>query len=283
VWIAARNPVGETTSELSIFNNSETDRRPRTLFAVLVGVDHYPNLGGTCPLSNGCDLQFAGNDAIEFEKALRTKVRPRYRSYKPFLFYNANVQNANASQPDSTDEPTSPKIMEALKTLALAGSEDTIVMFFSGHGTKDRNGEYLLLTSDSQRDINQGTYSNDLPWSKVFKAIKGASGRKLIFLDSCKSGSSFNAEVAKTPDEHIDTYTSTDKPRPSREYPSLSHGAFTAAILRGLRDGKAAIPPSTEVDTWTLGSFLKREVKDLSGGVQTPGLWLANPALVLGD
>jgi uncharacterized caspase-like protein len=118
---------------------------------------------------------------------------------------------------------------------------------------------------------------------KVFKAIKGASGRKLIFLDSCKSGSSFNAEVAKTPDEHIDTYTSTDKPRPSREYPSLSHGAFTAAILRGLRDGKAAIPPSTEVDTWTLGSFLKREVKDLSGGVQTPGLWLANPALVLGD
>jgi WD40 repeat protein len=282
VRIVARNAIGETPFELSIFNNSSTDQRPGTLFAVIVGVDLYPDLT-TCPFSNGCNLQFAGNDAVEFEKVLQTKVAPRYRSYRPALFRNASASfhNGSALQATPTQEPTASRVLTALNMFTSATSKDTVLVFFSGHGLKARDGKYQLFTSDSQFDSNQGKYANYLSWSEVFDIVRKASGRKLIFLDSCKSGMSFNAGVAKTKDDGIDTFASTYSNKPSREYQGLYHGAFTAAILTGLRDGRAAFPPSTEIDTLSLAGFLDREVRRLTGEDQRPSTSLVDTPLLL--
>jgi len=201
-------------------------------------------------------------------------------------------------------------IEDALKNFLPknTGKDDTVVMFFAGHGTPDTD-----LTGNSDDGVEKYIvpYDADLTkiaascipmsqFSDIFSSIR--SKRVVVFLDTCFSGGS--AGKSDTPDVLKRTFSSSE--RSSRgltitskfinkltegpsgygkvlltasqaneqalELPELKHGLFTYYLLDGL-SGKADKDGDGYITLNEVYDFLEERVAMESrkaGGKQTP-------------
>jgi len=161
--------AGLAADSASIYHNS---------FAVLIGINKYPNL----PPSK--QLHWAVNDVTALKRVLVEK----------YDFPEANVTVL-------TDKAASKQgIVKALSALAdrrRVGKEDRILVYFSGHGqtVKTDDGEMgFLLPSDANVDLsdvgNPGPYlETSLDMESLWKYLEGSSAKHaLILADVCYSG-----------------------------------------------------------------------------------------------
>jgi uncharacterized caspase-like protein len=198
---------------------------------------------------------------------------------------------------DKTEKtPTLRNIKWALGTFLArsAKKDDTVVIFFAGHGApevdqrgveRDGLAKYLIPSDADPDDL----YSTALPMDEmqtIFGRVEAE--RMVVFLDACYSGaaggrtfSSKKTRAANLDDQFLERLTRSKgraiitASRPSEvsiELPELGHGIFTYYLVQGLK-GAADLNRDGIITVQELYEYVEQQVSVKSrsvGGNQHP-------------
>jgi uncharacterized caspase-like protein len=155
--------------------------------------------------------------------------------------------------------PTLGKVQSSLQHIsALAKPQDTVLLYFSGHGILEAHSEQpVLCLADTQTDA---LLSTGLSLGKLLKHLGNCAARQqVLWLDACHSGGMTwrGTKGDRTEKTHIApqlveglrqcaarsrgfyAFLSCDRDQKSWEFPQLEHGVFSYFLMRGLQ-GEAA-------------------------------------------
>src|SRR5690606_24095283 len=111
--------------------------------------------------------------------------------------------------------------------------------------------------------------SSLVPWSDIHEAVERAKGRRFLLIDTCHAANAFNASLEKdAADARIVVLAATAANNTAAELDHLGHGAFTYAVLEGLRGG--ANTGGDGVRILGLSDYVDREVRRLTNSRQEP-------------
>jgi uncharacterized caspase-like protein len=213
------------------------------LWSLLVGVNQYQD--AQLP-----SLSYSASDCQGLAEAL-AEATQGFPSKEPIVHHDF-----------ATHPPTLEAVRASLEQIvAAAQPQDTILLYFSGHGVLDRQtGQVVLCLADTSKDhlLQTGLKLPDvlqlLHQSKVH--------RQMLWLDACHSGDltlrGAKGEVTveqpelnparqlvellrqrATQSRGFYALLSCDQKQRSWEFPELKHGLFTYYLMQGLR-GEAA-------------------------------------------
>ncbi len=215
------------------------------LWLLLVGVNEY--LDTSLP-----SLRYPALDCQGLEKAL-------FKATAGFPNKEVIVHHDFAAQPPSLE-----RIRSSLqKIVSQSQPQDSILLYFSGHGVVEPNTqEAVLCFPETRKDdlLNTG-----LPMQELVQILGASSAnQQLVCLDTCHSGDmnllrqngssrdgSMPCLVNATPQltdmlrqraaqsKGFCALLSCDKAQQSWEFPELGHGVFTYYLMQGL-SGEAA-------------------------------------------
>ena len=233
----------------------ETDRQENpSLYVLTVGADTY---APAFP-----DLQFAGVDARSLADELSRQEGGMYSRV-----YVKTLLNRDA---------TKERVFAALKEFDEIGPQDVLLLFFSGHGVRQRNNDgrtrYYYLPAGVTRSTLQ---QRGMAWDDFTGQLARLdAGRVILLLDACHSGDvsggASNEKVASSLAGEVGiVFTSSSGNEFSYEDRSWGHGAFTRALLDGLR-GKADFTGDKVVDWSELQLYVSTAVRTMTKGSQNP-------------
>jgi ankyrin repeat protein len=198
------------------------------LHALVVGVSKYKD--PAIP-----PLELADGDARAFGEFLKTQ-RKLFRDIKVTFRLNEQATKAEVEK-------------FLYYTLHKVGKNDTVILFFSGHGAFDpvRPKDFLFLTYDAEPDY-LGATAVKMSGMEFLKGVEAE--RTLIIADACHSGG-FSQMKPKAPTSGIKQFlkevkgstgcaviTSGKEGQLSWEMPNLKNSVFTHNLIDGLK-GKA--------------------------------------------
>lgn len=221
-------------------------------YALLVGIGAYPHLR---------PLRKTTSDATALHDLLTDPVYAGYPRRNVRLLLDEGASKG--------------AINDALDWLARqVGLEDTVVIFFSGHGAQRiggfEPGEYLCPVEADWYNLRSTAISTD-EFTAALRAL--GAGRVAVFLDACHSGGvgePREADLQVQPGLSEGTYerlasgrgrviiASCRPDEVSWELPEMDNGLFTHYLLEGLR-GKAASRDGT-VRVFDLFTFVSEHV-----------------------
>jgi hypothetical protein len=239
-------------------NGAESLKRQGTAYILAVGVNNYSN-----PRYN---LKYAVADAQEFSAEVKWQQERLKNSNQIEIIWLAD------------SEATKANIMEKLTQLAArVQPEDTVVVYFAGHGTALENRFYLIphdLGYDGPRArLNEAGWQSILAHSisdreleKAFEKID--AGQILLVIDACNSGQALEAEEKRRGpmnskglaqlayEKGMYVMTAAQSYQAAVEAAQLGHGYLTyALVIEGLKNGAADDEPKD-------GTVLLREWLD---------------------
>ena len=151
--------------------------------------------------------------------------------------------------PSFSNMPTRGNILKHLADfLSFPEAQDTVLVFFSGHGFRDDEGRGYLAPIDADR---RNLALKCVPIAEVKRLIGACKARqKVLILDTCHSGTAKGGGVDKAiavgsarlveqvAGKGFVTLASCGPDQESHESPKLGHGVFTYFLADGLT-GKA--------------------------------------------
>ncbi|HEY9600799.1 MAG TPA: caspase family protein, partial [Allocoleopsis sp.] len=231
-------PVGIATSRST--HPSETG--PAKLWLLLVGVNRYQD---ECLPS----LRYSSVDCQGLADAL-------VEATQEFAQKQVKIHHDFASQP-----PNLATVRASLKQISTAARpQDTVLIYFSGHGMLEPNTEQAVLClADTQKD---NLLETGLRVQELLQLLGNcAAHQQLVWLDACHSGGMTLRGATQEPkvepllnptpqlvevlqqraakSKGFYALLSCDRGQQSWEFPELGHGVFTYYLMRGLR-GEAA-------------------------------------------
>jgi WD40 repeat protein len=259
IRVVAVNETGETPVEVAVTHEGEgaLDKRG-TLYILAIGVDKYPHLGKACVALDGktprdCDLTVAGADAKAFAGTMAARLGPLHES---------TVSRVLVNGASPLDTPTAAHILDALGALSHSQPNDTIVLFVSGHGFNEGQN-YRFLPTDAAFSEGALRRSTVVPWVVFQETVEAANGRRILFLDTCHSGNSYNQRLSNDSyAANIIVYSAARWDQEALERGDLGHGLFTYAVVEGVNG--AAKNPAGEVKTEGLRNFLSKRVPEMA-------------------
>jgi WD40 repeat protein len=217
-----------TAKELEVtYDAGAQDRGPK-LYVLAVGIDKYPG---------SLRLEGAVNDANGIIKDFKELGKPPYGMVetRPLLDQQATRQG----------------ILDGLKWLSdKMTAEDTAVVFYAGHGHRDRKThQFFLIPSNVNLDnLAQTAVSG----AELKKELQGVKGKVLVLLDACHSGAiggvrpdgaglteDLQRQLAAE-DCGVVVMCAATSSEEAGENAAARHGYFTQALLEGLEG--AAFP-----------------------------------------
>ena len=138
-------------------------------------------------------------------------------------------------------QATSREVRKALSALRGVGEEDLVVVFFSGHGAKQR-GETCWVTQDAEIDFLADTALTNDQLKKYLDAIP--SKRLVTFIDACYAADTvINQKAVVDVSEVAKAFTgagrvtiaSASGGQESIEAADLKQGIFTYFLVQGLK------------------------------------------------
>lgn len=228
-------------------------RKPK-LYALVAGVSDYDD--------DRLDLAFAAKDAQDFSEALQRQQGGIYR----------DIEIRTLTNPDAD------AFLDGLDWLrAKVTGQDVAILFASGHGVNDRDGDYFYLTRDVDTERLQRTAISQYEIQKILAALPG---KVLAFVDTCHSGNVMGARpgvadvTAVVNDlaaaEHgIVVFASSSAKQLSLENAEWGNGAFTKALVEGM-DGRRDYEQDGQITVHELQLYLSHRVKELTHNRQTP-------------
>lgn len=177
-------------------------------------------------------------------------------------FAGDNVVLLTDEVTDASSQPTRSNILSRLVTfLGLAGPDDTVLFFYSGHGA-EAGGESYLLPIDAKGSLLALT---SIPVKFIKEQLGLCKARKRVLItDACHSGSGKGTEGAMgtsmnrdlfEQSEGLVTLASCGLEEKSYEYPEVKQGAFTYFLVEGLAGSGDAngdgIVTATEANVYT--------------------------------
>ncbi len=138
-------------------------------WAVLIGVEKYTKAN---PLS------FTVNDVRQLSETLQTRGD----------YLKENLLEITDKGATKETQPFKDSILNGLSSwLSKAGPEDTILIYFSGHGFQDKAGKMYLAPIDCDP---QDPSATGIPIELVREKIAGCkAGLRVLVLDACHAGS----------------------------------------------------------------------------------------------
>ena len=246
--IASASPAAAPTYEI----------QPK-LYVLAIGVSQYQRLD--------LRLDHPAKDARDLVQALQDHGKGLYRAVEVRLLTD---EHANKDA-----------ILAGLDWLRRQTTQhDVAVLFLAGHGINDRgNGRYYYLPFEA--DPTQVMRSM-VPGSEIQASLSQIAGKVVLFLDSCHAGNvlgqqrlrggtdvnRFVNELASA-ENGVVVFTASTGSQPSQESPVWNNGAFTKAVVEGLR-GQADFKRSGRVTINMLDLYVSERVKELTSGSQTP-------------
>ena len=132
---------------------------------------------------------------------------------------------------------TAREIVEILSQLkSKIGSNDTFMMFFSGHGTRNGLGDFFLLPNTVNLNSLDTTA---IPWKHISSALNSLPARTILLLDACHSGffhdlTTNDGLVASLSSPNVTIISASKGRQKSWESRELEGGVFSRAALSTL-------------------------------------------------
>lgn len=237
-----------------------------SLRVVAIGIDRYRD--SAIP-----SLRFAKVDAKTLATAAKSIAGYYYESVEV-----SEIVDAAATR-DTI-------IKELNDTLSKVRTEDTVLLYFAGHGTRQKKRFFMVL-SDT---VTSRLESTALEWSTVFNILSRSLGRVVVVLDACHSGQAGSEDLA-TNDEIADQTASrqispmmilaASKGRQeSEELSTVGGGVFTQTLAKAFSVDRGAYDKNADgvIELSELFLGVKKKVHDITNGRQTP--WLVRGGLV---
>lgn len=205
------------------------DRRGK-LYLLALGVGKFLHL------SEDLQLDYAARDAEELAAFFR---REGARHHAEVV---TRVLSDGSGEPPDRD-----RILRALAFVEQARAADTVVIFLASHGVSDAAGNYYFAPRDARlEDLERVTRGRPggapsmVAWSEFFDALRRASGRRLLIVDTCHARrieGTFDAHslAKRSASSLFSLMVAAQGAEPSQELPELGHGLFTAGLLEALR------------------------------------------------
>ena len=202
------------------------------VFLVSVGIADYPETKN--------DLRISDNDAKTIAKV-----------FKATKDASVNVL--------TNKEATQSALLSAMHTMFEdAGSDDEVILYFSGHGTP---GAIVC-------------YDGLLTYQHIFKMLKGCKAtRKIIIADACYAGKmrTSNQQSASYKSQNVMFFLSSRTNETSQET-RYQNSLFTIFLERGLRGG-ADVNKDRRITARELYEFVHTGVIEASNKKQHPVMW----------
>lgn len=171
----------------------------------------------------------------------------------------------------TNEKATKEYIETELNSLKNSSTEDTIIIYFSGHGSTTQ--ELVVFDSDPKDIID-----SSIPLSFILNLFNQIHAKQIIiFLDCCFSGISgskgLKPELLSRDlflDENILeklsgkgrlVFSASGKEEPAWEYVNLGHGFFTYHLLEALQ-GQEQVIENGSVSLYKLFNYVSEKVKD---------------------
>ena len=211
------------------------------------------------------DLQLAAKDARDFAALVEAQKGGFYTDAEVRTLVDEQVIQDNI-----LDE------LDALKQKAK--DEDTAFIFIAGHGVSDGESFYFVPHDANDEKVRRTCVDFD----EFQGCARSLKSRTVVFMDTCHSGGiSGGGEISS----HITKlltgwqnapsangaviFTSSTGAQVSHENLEWQNGAFTKALLEGLR-GDANPAKAGPISASMLDSYLAKKVSEITDGKQTP-------------
>jgi len=259
-------PVTTTPSGPTSASPPPTGTRPasaaapagvKRLFVVAVGVSEYAR--------SDYNLRLPAKDAADFLELMKSQAGTLYSGVEGRLLVNG--------------EATRAKVLEAMNWLrGVVGEHDTGMLFIAGHGVNDAIGQYHFLPYDA--DVARPSRTA-VPETAIRQALASLKGRAVLFVDTCfagnvmGSGAAASNEISRlantlsSAENGVIVFSASTGRQESLENPAWGNGAFTKALIEGIRGG-ADFRREGVVTHQGLSYFLGQEVRNITRGRQTP-------------
>ena len=255
-----------STETLTIFREAEKGE----IYAAVIGINDYRHVP---------NLKYASKDAQAFARYMRENMG--LDSDHLFELYDSQATMRNM------------KSLLGTKLRKMADKpEDTVFIFFAGHGAPEKDPTSLdgdsiskyIMAHDSDMD---DLYTSAIPMNEIARIFSRIRAERIVFIsDSCYSGGSGGRTVlasgwraANISDKFLERIANAGKGRiiltsssaqeVSQESDDLRHGYFTYYLLEGLK-GAADISNDGEVDVDEIYQYLNMRVSDATNGSQHP-------------
>ncbi len=140
-----------------------------------------------------------------------------------------------------SDQELKSKLIQYTET-AKKDKIETLIVYFAGHGFRNREGKYFLATKNSEKELIRLDGSSALAYDAVKKIFHSSKIPKIIILiDACYSGSAAQGEGEEVFDEYkakgTYTLTSSDSTELSYYDTDAKHTIFTGELLNIFNNG----------------------------------------------
>ncbi len=247
-----------------------------TLYLLAIGVSDYLD-------ARYSNLKFCDDDAKAFAKFFKEEQEGKLYG---------RVETKILTDKNATED----SVVEAFEWLVnQATHKDMVMLFISGHGVKDKRGNYYFLPHNGNSDKLRSTA---IAWTEFTRTMAELPCKRMLFMDTCHAGDvTVSPMVAKRRKKAVDAteaireltsdevgciaMASSMGREISHEDDAWRHGAFTRALLEGFGQlkqfGKTKLPPNADcinkdgvVYLNELDAYVAERVKELTNGAQHP-------------
>lgn len=230
------------------------------LWILAIGINAYED-------KSLASLSYGTADAEEIVNAFKGQKGKLFRMINSLIISDSSAL-----------KPTYENIADNLNYLSRAGHNDVVILFIAGHGINDDRGDFYFLPSDAVI-LQDGTLkrSRAISWREL-KSLLDLPSKKIIFADTChsegiagKKTRAVNNErfVKELQEANAVIFTSSRGRELSQESDTWGHGAFTYALIQGIK-GKANLIRDNRISMKELDTYVSETVPKLTNGAQHP-------------
>ncbi|MBG1262578.1 SUMF1/EgtB/PvdO family nonheme iron enzyme [Nostoc commune] len=202
-------------------------------WAIAIGINQYDYLQ---------PLNYAKQDALLMQQFLRTEV-----GFDEVILFSDDSPDFYFQNQAKSALPMRSNLRDVLRNLPQRlnmGAGDNFWFFFSGHGMRHAERDYLMPLDGNPADIEETA----IPINFVTECLRGCGADNVVLiLDACRSlGTRAGEGIGRQTEEEarqqgVITIFSCRPQQYSYEIEALQQGAFTTALLEGLGiQGKCA-------------------------------------------
>ena len=170
-------------------------------------------------------------------------------------------------------EATRANIKEMLTSLSETSPDDVVIIYYAGHGETVEKDWYLIPADLVYPEREDEIRAKGIKSDELQEWINGIKANKIVMLmDACKSGAALKAfrgfgerkalaKLARSSGVHI--VAAAAKDQFATELKQLGHGAFTYALLDGLK-GEADYAKDKVISIRELTTYIENRLPDLS-------------------
>jgi uncharacterized caspase-like protein len=192
-------------------------------WALVIGINKYDRLRS---------LDYAERDAALMRDFFQNEAR-----FEPIFYFSDTSPDFYA--PDGSRQSTRPTYANLRSFLRDFFEEpylkagDNLWFFFSGHGIRHQDRDYLMPCDANPRDVDYTAISISYVTERLRRS---GAGNVVLFLDACRNeGEKAGLGIGEEKQQGVITICSCSPKEKSYEIEEIEQGAFTYALLESLR------------------------------------------------